>query len=98
MRILQRREDLSEFAYFSVAVLHTIVCHLPQDVTCDIIESKIHSSLKCDIDYKTEYDLSDQSKITSDLDLYILKFLQASLKAPNEDPIIIAKDSVVSML
>ena len=40
VRILQRRGDIVEFAYMIVAVLHILIMNAPQEVTCDLIESK----------------------------------------------------------
>lgn len=41
VRILQRRGDIVEFAYLLVAVLHIVIKYSSNDITCDLIESKI---------------------------------------------------------
>ncbi len=40
VRILQRRGDLVEFAYLLVAVFIMVIQNCPDDVTCEVLESK----------------------------------------------------------
>lgn len=62
-----------------------------------VMFSKVSDSLifKLHLDFKNEQDLSDHSKVVNELDTYLLYFLQTTLKAPNVDPIIIARDSLI---
>ena len=39
VRILQRRGDIVEFAYFVVAVLYFVVYYSSSDITCEVLES-----------------------------------------------------------
>ena len=44
IKILKGSEDLTEFVFLLFAVIHQVVMLSPQDVTCDLIESKSSSS------------------------------------------------------
>lgn len=87
MRILSRRGDLVEFAYLLVATIATILYHLPEDVTCELVDNFIKEQA------------AQERQITSQtFQEYIIQYFQNMLKAPIDEPIIVSKDSIQEML